>query len=109
MLLTGEEVKQNIINKGISEEIAKKLVSAREYLLKTWDAATENLEVLKGILPENDPMLLKKKQVVKELYRTQKYHLVYETKITNDKEAIHALNEMNDYIREWLKVFKLPR
>lgn len=109
MLLTREQVKENLINKnGLSEEVAEKMVSAREYLLKTWDAAFDNLKVLSGMLPENDKLLLTKKKIVNELYHQQKTYLV-EVKFRNDAEATYILNEMNSFIREWLKVFKLPR
>lgn len=84
------------------------MVNSREYLLKTWDAAFENLKTLAGILPENDKMLVLKKKTVNELYHQQKTYLV-EVKFRNDVEASYILNEMNSFIREWLKVFKLPR
>jgi hypothetical protein len=109
MLLTREQVKENLINKkGLSEEMAEKMVNSREYLLKVWDAAFENLKVLSGMLPENDPMLLQKKQAVRKLYHEQKTYLV-EVKFDNDVEADYVWCEMNSFIREWLKVFKLPR
>ena len=108
-MLNKEQVKENLMNKGVSEERADKLVNSREYLIKVWDAASENLEMLAGILPENDKLLVLKKKAVKDLYNTQKYHLVYNTKINNDEDAIDALSTLDSFIREWTNIFKLPR
>lgn len=109
MLLTKEQVKANLMEKNnLSEEMAEKMVNSREYLLKVWDAAFDNLKVLADMLTENDPMLLQKKQAVRKLYHEQKTYLV-EVKFDNDVEANYVWCEMNSFIREWLKVFKLPR